>query len=298
MNKVLLKAMIAAPLFVMVLGLTFYMQFSKYNLGLEARGAQPVGFVVYTKYSADLLVSKYKSRQAVADFKASDTLPSKPDGWFKTDYVEMHGEKITGAAYEFSARASTTEESIQQAFRLAAQGETQRAAASYVRGDQIVSVYTSVLDMPDPNTAEAASSDGLAVIDLGGLEMRQLPQLSEHFTHQSQKPVRYKRFEANLGNQLRVFAISNAPLEDVAAVLSGLNIAMLQGYAAATQDAAPGPGQEAQEEVMVYEDSSGLTDRISKLFATKAHDDEVVAPRRMTCRMRKGSKHCFFPEED
>jgi hypothetical protein len=313
MNQIWLRLLIPVPLVLAVLGFTFYLQYSKYNLGLETRGAPPVSFVDYAKYSADLLVNKYKSRQAVANFRAADTLPAEPEGWYKTDYLDLHGEKITGAPYPSSALSTTTEGAMQKAFRLASQGETQKAAASYVRGDKIVSVYTKVLKKPDPNTLEAdvaarlenavfiegaQANDGLTVIDLGGVEMQQLPQVSEHFIRKIKKAVRYRRFEANIGDQLRVFAMSNAPIEDVAAVLSGLKTDMLLQYAAATGKQAPGPAPEVEQDQLADAASAGLAGRISKLFATNAREEEIQPPARMTCRMRKGAKHCFFPEEE
>ena len=178
----------------------------------------------------------------------AQVMPPAPEGWVRRDYTATDGEAITGETIVEGLNPPRTTQLL-HAFRNTAEKTGKMSAvATYARGERLVALrlesetdrFRSLKRPDSPEAAQLlaavphpADTPVLAAVD--GIPVFQAPQFSTDVARRP-VPVAYRYFTLNIGHLVFGELITNAADADLAAILSGLNVA-------AFQDALPRPTQ-------------------------------------------------------
>ena len=241
-------AFILGPVFLAFFGLSAvtYVEYQKHKLGAQAFDTEELGPVDYIRARFAAYQEKRAVAAAVRDMSIALALPAAPEGWERAKYEVAHGEAITGATFEPSAIVKDTEKSIQDEFRLVQRKKRLGAAASYIKGDQIVALRIRKRETLDAaslagglairmnETAEGITQPNPVWHSVGATQFELLPQQSEHYFSGENTPVSYRRMEGNFGTLFDIFVFTNADDAAVRAVLEQVDYALLEDYVYAT----------------------------------------------------------------
>lgn len=179
-------------------------------------------------------------------------MPPAPDGWVRRDYATADGEAITGETIVDGLNPPTTTRLLRDFSNAAEKTGKMSSVATYARGERLIAIrLVSETDLyrslKRPDSDEAAQSlaavprqAGTPVLaSLDGIPVFQEPQFS--FDNAGRPvPVSYRRLTLNIGHLVSGEVITNAADADLAAILSGLDVA-------AFQNAMPRPTQHYAE---------------------------------------------------
>ncbi len=318
-----LLKLLAGLIFVsMLMATVFFVQFRNYNQGQTASGKEQLSLTEYARYSYDLMVAQQQARAAEKNFDIAQAMPAAPSGWVKTGYLPAHGVRITGRAYTPTATPPDTEHTLQNNFRHASEGVKLRAAASYLKGDKILSVYMKVLEEPQPSTSDTQGAENY--LTLAGMPITQLPKLSKNYGSGKERAVNYRSFKAVIDGQIEVVAVTNASDGSIKPILQSINAEMLKSFAAARLKAAPAPLPQSPDDQLAANTAEltpeeaavaaavaaglgaevvsdkGFISRLKTLLLQSGgeEEEEIKKPLRAKCKKKKGFKHCVFPKEE
>lgn len=322
LKRIFMMLFIPLPLFAAIAAGAFYLQYQQYVLGAKSFDRPQLSLLEYSKFKFDTYLKVKATHAAAREFDIRATLPAPAEGWARATYIPAHGEQITGDKYEPSLLSPYTEMAIQNKFRVVKPRAKDAVTASYIRGDEIISVWMKVVPAPDTSTLQGQVEKRLETIlpsgepdpvfmSVAGVDITSLPQISRHYIKNLERPANYRRFEGKIGEQLEVFAFTNADDAAVKQVLGGIDFAALKAFANIVdqnipKEPVPTPEEkvadlkEADEAVVAsvatLVKSPGFKTRLKEFFSSGSEEEE---PRRkMVCTNRKGAKHCYFPEED
>lgn len=249
LSRSILTLLIPVPLILFGLCAAFFIEYQKHQVGVAAFGGEKLSPVQYVKLRIENYRLTSGARAAVAEFNFRDSLPAAPEGWAQERYDTSHGVAITGTLFEPSAVVKDTEKSIQDAFTAVRKHQKDAATASYIKDDQIVSIKIKAVPMIDGTTLEGKLAKAISQTVIadpnqepdpvfavaGGIEFKQLPQVSTHIASRETRPVSYRRFEGTLGTHLNIFVFSNADDKAIFDVIQGVDYAALKDFANITQ---------------------------------------------------------------
>ncbi len=325
MYRILPGLMISIPMMAIAFTGMFYVGYQKYQLAAETSDLPKLSAVDYARYAVDRFRQQGAAQAAQEMFDLKVAMPQGAPGWNVEPYQAVHGATIMNKTYNPSPASSDTEASIQNRFRVISPQEKDAASATYIRGAEIVSLLMQIEDAPDPGTLEGQVAENLsavadtsdesqtfAVID--GVEIRQLPQVSRHYIKSEDTPVNYRRFTAGVGQQITIFAVTNASDPAVQEVLSGIDMTALKTFAKTIDPLAPKAPELTSEQkkqrlndvdpetAQTALEQPGFGARLKDFFmpstsaltSAEPEVEDTQQPRRMTCEIRNGAKHCFF----
>lgn len=334
LSRSILTLLIPVPLILFGLGAAFFIEYQKHRVSIETFGGQQLSPTEYVKLRVDNYRQISKAQAAVAEIDIRDSLPEASEGWTRTRYEVAHGEKITGETFKPSMIVKDTEKSIQDDFRSVKKRQKDAVTASYVKGDEIVSIKIRAVPMIDTSTLEGQVAQRMSehaglVEDLqrhavftvaGGIEFKLLPQISKHYISSETRPVTYRRFEGGIGKQLDIFVFSNASDTAVLDVIQGIDFATLKAFAKISEAVAAKPmapeeirtaaappldeeasvgGSETAEAGVVPSavgpEKLSFRDRLKGLLGSSGRKKDT--PMKTVCSAKQGFKRCTFVEE-
>lgn len=179
-------------------------------------------------------------------------MPPAPEGWARRDYSTADGTAITGETIVDGLNPPKTTRLLRNFANAAEKTGKMSSVATFVRDDRFVAIRLEsetdpyrALKRPDsPEAAQllaaVAHPVGTPVLaSVDGIPVFQAPQFSTDSASRP-VPVAYRHFMLRFGHLVYGEIITNAADADLAAILSGLNVA-------AFQEALPRPTQHYAE---------------------------------------------------